>query len=212
MAINPNPTLLNKNTCYIAMSGFGKSQALKNTVPSQGVRHVLWDPDDDHKAHHFDDKKEFIRALKSACKANAKGAGFRIAWNGTVDVDTFEWWCNSVWLILDGNKITYMTVEELADVSETSGKASPWWGQLNRKCRKYGGRLNWTSQRSQEVSKTAYSQAAIKYIGYPNDGANVKQLCEMVQVSDRELKSLQPLEFYRREHITTEKVKFKYKK
>lgn len=211
MSVNPQPSLPNKNACYIAMSGFGKSQALKQVVPLRGVRHVLWDPDDDHKGVHYDDRSKFISALKSACKANAKGAGFRIAWNGTVDVETFEWWCQAVWHVLDGNKITYITVEELADVSETSGKASPWWGQLNRKCRKYGGRLNWTSQRSQEVSKTAYSQAAIKYIGYPNDGANLKSLCAMVQVSEEEIKNLKPLSFFRREHINTTKVQFKYK-
>lgn len=209
MAINPNPSLTNQNTCYIAMSGFGKSQALKNIVPSSGVRHVLWDPDDDHKGQHFENKGEFIRALKAGCNS---GKGFRIAWNGEVSVDAFEWWCEAVWCILDGNKTTYVTVEELADVSETIGKASPYWGQLNRKVRKYGGRLNWTTQRSQEVSKTAYSQAAIRYIGYPNDGANVKALCELVQVSEAELKGLKPLEFFRREHIETKKVKFRYKK
>jgi hypothetical protein len=210
MAINPRPDLPNQNTCYIAMSGFGKSQALKQVVPLKGVRHVLWDVDDDHKGAHFDDKKEFISALVEACKS--KSAGFRIGWNGACDVETFEWFCSVVWHILDGNKTTYITVEELADVSETSGKASPWWGQLNRRCRKYGGRLNWTSQRSQEVSKTAYSQAAIKYIGYPNDGANMKQLVDMVQVSSDELKGLKPLEFFRREHVETKKVKFRYKK
>ncbi len=209
MAINPNPSLQNRNTCYIAMSGFGKSQGLKNTVPTAGVRCVMWDPDDDHKGQHFDDRGEFIRALKAGCNSKK---GFRIGFNGEVTVEAFEWWCNAVWHILDGKKTTYIVVEELADVSETSGKATPYWGQLNRKCRKYGGVLNWTTQRSQEVSKTAYSQAAIKYIGYPNDGANLKQLSQMVQVTEAELKGLQPLEFYRREHIDTKKVKFKYKK
>ena len=209
MAINPNPSLPNRNTCYVAMSGFGKSQALKQTVPTTGVRHILWDVDDDHRGSHYDDRREFITALKRGVNS---GKGFRIAWNGAVDVATFEWWCGVCWAVLDGRKLTYLTIEELADVSETSGKASPMWGQLNRKCRKYGGILNWTTQRSQEVSKTAYTQAAIKYIGYPNDGANLKQLSELVGVSDAELKALQPLEFYRREHINTEKVKFKYKK
>ena len=209
MAINPNPSLPNRNTCFISMSGFGKSQALKNVVPVQGVRHVLWDVDNDHRANHYSDRGAFIGALIAACKSKRP---FRVAWNGVVDADTFEWWCQAVWHILDGKKITYITVEELADVSETSGKASPWWGQLNRKCRKYGGILNWTTQRSQEVSKTAYTQAAIKYIGYPNDGANLKALSQMVQMPIADLKQLKPLEFYRREHINTEKIKFRYKK
>jgi hypothetical protein len=206
-AINPNTKRPNQNSCFIAMSGFGKSQALKNVLPRRGVRAVFWDPDNDHPGQHYADKKAFVAALIAACKS---GQGFRIAWDGVVDVATFEWWCEVVWNILDGNKITYIGIEELADVSETAGKASFWWGQLNRKCRKYGGILMWTSQRSQEVSKTAYSQAAVKYIGYPNDGANVKALADMVQVNESDLKALKPLEFYRREWVNTEKIQFKY--
>lgn len=207
MAINPNTSRPNQNTCFIAMSGFGKSQALKNVVPSRGARVVMWDPDNDHKANHYSDRRQFVAALIAACKS---GRGFRIAWDGVINLETFEWWCAVVWNILDGNKITEIVIEELADVSETAGKASPMWGQLNRKCRKYGGILRWTTQRSQEVSKTAYSQAAVKYIGYPNDGANLKALSDLVQVSESDLKALQPLEFYRREHIKTEKIQFKY--
>lgn len=207
MAINPNTSHSNRNTCYIAMSGFGKSQALKQVIPSRGARIILWDPDNDHKAHHYADRKEFIAAVIAACKS---GRGFRIGWDGLVDVDTFEWWCSVVWSVLDGNKELIAVIEELADVSESAAKASFWWGQLNRKIRKYGGILHWTTQRSQEVSKTAYSQCTIKYIGYPNDGANLKALASMVGVSEEDLKALQPLHFYRREHIKTEKVIFQY--
>lgn len=207
MAINPNTGLRNCNACYVAMSGFGKSQALKQVVPNRGVRVVLWDPDNDHKAHHYDDKKKFIAALIAACKS---GKGFRVGWDGVVNVETFEWWCEVVYSILDGNKITFIVVEELADVSESAGKASFWWGQVNRKCRKYGGVLHWTTQRSQEVSKTAYGQSAIKYIGYPNNGSNLKVMAGMINVSIDDLKALKPLHFYRNEHVVTEKVVFQY--
>lgn len=207
MAINPNTSHSNKNTCYIAMSGFGKSQALKQNIPARGARVILWDPDNDHKCHHYSNKKKFIAAVIAACKS---GRGFRVGWDGVVDVSTFEWWCSVVWSVLDGNKQTIVVVEELADVSESSAKASFYWGQLNRKIRKYGGVLHWTTQRSQEVSKTAYSQAAIKFIGYPNDGANLKALSGMVNVSEDELKALKPLEFFVREHIETTKKQFQY--
>lgn len=207
MAINPNTELKNRNCCYIAMSGFGKSQALKNILPSRGVRVVLWDPDNDHKANHYSTKKEFVAALISAVKS---GRGFRIGWDGQVDVETFEWWCSVVWSLLDGHKELFIVVEELADVSGSTGKASEMWGQVNRKCRKYGGVLHWTTQRSQEVSKTAYAQAAIKYIGYPNNGSKVKDLAELIGVTAADLKSLKPLEFFRNEHIDTKKVKFNF--
>lgn len=207
MAINPNTRHSNRNTCYIAMSGFGKSQALKQSIPTRGARVVLWDPDNDHKANHYQDKRQFIAALIAAVKS---GRGFRIAWDGQVDVETFEWWCSVVWSVLDGNKELIVVIEELADVSESAAKASFWWGQLNRKIRKYGGVLHWTTQRSQEVSKTAYSQCAVKFIGYPNDGANLKALATMVAVSEDSLKALKPLQFYRREHLDTQLVTFEY--
>lgn len=207
MAINPNTRHSNRNTCYIAMSGFGKSQALKQNIPSRGARVILWDPDNDHKASHYQNKREFVAAIIAAVKS---GRGFRIAWDGQVDVETFEWWCSVVWSVLDGDKETLVVIEELADVSESAAKASFWWGQLNRKIRKYGGVLHWTTQRSQEVSKTAYSQCAVKFIGYPNDGANLKALATMVAVSEDNLKALKPLEFYRREHLDTKLIKFEY--
>ena len=212
MAINPNTGHTNQNACFVAMSGFGKSQALKAVLPERGVRCLLWDPDNDHAAwntFYFDDRKKYARAVKRAIKS---GQGFRLAFDGEVTVDNFEWWCSVVWAVLDGNLPMYVVVEELADVSPSAGKATPYWGQVNRKCRKYGGRLLWTTQKSQEVSKTAYDQAAIKYIGYPNDGSNLKRMAEMVDKKPEELKQLKPLEFYRREQTITEKVRFEYKK
>ncbi len=71
MAKNPNTSLYNVNTLYLACSGGGKSQALKQnkTIPRQGVRVLLWDIDHDHAANRFENMPEYIRAVKSAIKS-----------------------------------------------------------------------------------------------------------------------------------------------
>lgn len=170
---------------------------------------VGWDIDGDHKGEHIGSRRAFLGRLRALLQA---GKGGRLFWDGECSVDAFEWWCRCVWAVLDGGRVTRIMVEELADVSPSPGKATQAWGELNRKCRKYGGVLYWSTQKSQEVAKTAYDQATRKYIGYPNDGAKVQHLCDLAAVDRAQLEALEPLEFYRREKGTTNKVKFRYKK
>lgn len=214
MAVNQNASLTNNHTGYVAMSGYGKSQALKQNqaIPSKGVRVLLWDVDEDHKASHYDKRTAFYGALMAGMRS---GAGFRIAWSGQSDVKTFEWFCEIAWHCLDGNKPLFLIIEELADVSPSSGKATPFCGQLFRRSRKYNGQIHWTTQRSQEVPKTAYSQSAVKYIGYPDETCsprNADELGRIAGVEGAKLYGLQPLEFYRRADKATEFIKLKYKK
>ena len=212
MAINPNTAHSNQNTCFVAMSGGGKSQALKDVLPRRGVRCVLWDIDNDHSAYntfYYNDRKRYIRHLKSALRG---GGGFRLAWDGANDLETFEWWCSVVYSILDGNKKTYIVVEELADVSPSAGKASQYWGELNRKCRKFGGVLLWTTQRSQEVSKTAYGQCENYFIGVQKNGQKIAHLAQAAGVSESQISTLDKLEFFKTRGNETERVKIKYKK
>lgn len=216
MAYNPNPALDNLHTGYIAMSGFGKSQALKQNpdVPHRGVRMFLWDPDEDHNAHQYQNWNEMLRAVKRALKS---GKGFRIAWTGEVDVEIFERWCGLVWECLDGDKPTYIIIEELSDVQPSAGKATFYFGQICRKSRKYNGRMHWTSQRSQEVSKTVYDQTLSYYIGFPNDTAprtTVERLARTAKCPNgaEDLYALSELQFYCKKNNKSELVKLQYKK
>ncbi len=212
MAVNPETGHDNQNTCFVAMSGGGKSQALKSVLPTRAVRCVLWDIDNDHSAYntfYYDNKKRYVRALKSALRG---GGGFRLAWDGANDVDTFEWWCSVVYSMLDGRYKTHIVVEELADVSPSAGKATPYWGELNRKCRKFGGVLMWTSQRSQEISKTAYAQCENYFIGVQKRGQKVRHLAEVAGVTEEEIGKLQKMQFYKTRGNDVELVTIKYKK
>jgi len=194
MAINPNTTLSNKNTLYLACSGGGKSQALKQNreIPANGARVVMWDIDHDHRGQHFDTLEQFRRALITALKS---GRGFRVAYSGEDTVEAFEAWCRMVWAILDGNKITYVIIEELADVSPSVSKATPEFGRLLRKGRKFGARLHVTSQRSAEIPKTAYTQCPVKWVGQQEAG-DVRNMAKIAGVSVSDIEALQPLSYY----------------
>ena len=210
MAIQPRPSLPNKNTLYLARSGGGKSQALKQNreIPKSGVRVILWDKSHDHKAHHYDNKRAFIRALMAGLKS---GKGFRIAYAGGVDVGDFEWWCKAVWAALDGQNITYVVVEELSEVCLSVAKASPEAARLLNQGRKYGMRFHGTSQKPQEISKTYYDQCPIKYIG-PQIGANIRKFAREIGEPDGRVGDLSDLEFLVFDGRSSTEKKLKYKK
>lgn len=210
MAIQPRPSLPNKNTLYLARSGGGKSQALKQNrdIPKSGVRVILWDKSHDHKAHHYDNKRAFIRALLAGLKS---GKGFRIAFSGGVGVDDFEWWCKAVWAALDGQNITYIIVEELSEVCLSVAKASPEAARLLNQGRKYGMRFHGTSQKPQEISKTYYDQCPVKFIG-PQIGANVRKFAKEIGEPDSRVAGLDDLEFLVFDGRESKEKRFKYKK
>ena len=168
MAVNPNTRHDNRHAIYIGCSGSGKTQALKqNPHLKKAKRVLLWDIDQDHKAVRFESRAAYARALLSALKS---GKGFRLAYSGADTNANFEWFCRLAWAALDGDKETVVVVEELADVSPSVAKATPEFGRILRKSRKFGGVLLMTSQRGQEIPKTAYNQVSATYVGQQKGG------------------------------------------
>lgn len=207
MAKNPNTSLPNLNTFYAAMSGGGKSQAVKNQKLSPRV--IVWDPDEDHKTRT---RVYSITDLLAYLRNHGGKAGFSVAYSGDNSVKAFELFCGAVWAVLDGNKRTDCIIEELADVTPSSGKAGEWSGQLIRRVRKYGGVLHAVTQRPAEVPKTIYTQCAIKYIGM-QEGDDLPKMAKHAAVDPAQLAGLQPLEFIRKENgKEPEKVRFSFKK
>ena len=197
MAINPNTAWPNLHNLYLAASGGGKSQAIKQNkeIPAQGARVVAWDVDEDHSVRHFDSRPAFARALLSACKS---GRGFRIGWAGAGDVGTFEWFCQLVFAALDGRVKTHVLIEELADVSPSAGKATPAFGQLLRRGRKYGAVIHAASQRGTEISKTVYTQCSRHWVGI-QEGVDVDRMARLCAVPPDLIKGLKPLQFLYKE-------------
>lgn len=212
MAQNPNTSLPNNNHLYLACSGGGKSQALSQnkSIPYRNARVLLWDIDHDHRATRFEDMRLFYRAVISAIKS---GRGFRLAYSGNDSVTNFELFCQIAWASLNGNKKTYVIIEELADVCITVGKASPEFGRLLRKGRKFGAELHITTQRGAEIPKTAYTQCPVKIVGQ-QEGADIEKMAKVAGVSIRDISALNPLQFYVKKAGAEpgQLLKLKYKK
>ena len=210
--INQNTSLPNRNTLFLAASGGGKSQALSQCkdIP-KNARVILWDPDYDHTGHHFTRRPKFVRAL---IKAIASDKPFRIALSVDPTEENYEWFCEVVWGCLDGNKLTYIFVEELADTCKSVAKASPNAGILLRRCRKYGGIFMGTTQRPQEIPKTYFTQCIHRYVGRQKGEGDHKKMAKELGVSVEDLKSLNELEFFYDDGTPNrpERLQLKYKK
>tara|TARA_R110000744_G_scaffold101577_2_gene195795 strand:- start:1295 stop:1909 length:615 start_codon:yes stop_codon:yes gene_type:complete len=202
LAKNPNTALPNRHKFITAITGGGKTQAIKNLVKSS-KRAVFWDPDNDHKCHHHKDKQAFLVALKTIM---AKGG--RIGWNGDDDDATFEWFMMAVWAALDGSKLLDVIVEEAADVGLKQSMPK-WTGKVWRRGRKYGAVLIVGTQRVQEVPKAFITQAAETYIGIQraNDQHYIKR---QTGLEPAKMGALDPLNFYKVVKDSFEKVTFKY--
>ncbi len=193
--INENPTLQNRNTLYLGRSGTGKSQALKQNaeVPETGARVVLFDPNCDHAAHRYASRSDFARAL---ARANSSGKGFRVAYTGDASPDVHEWWCQCVLAVLDGERRTFVLDEEIASSCSRPGTADPYFRRLLNQGRKYGMRYHGTSQRPQEIPKTAYENCPVLYVGALKQHS-ARYLAREIGVSADEVAALEPLTFYR---------------
>lgn len=216
MAIHQNPSLPNRHTGYIACSGYGKSQALKQNpdIPKRGARVLLWDPDEDHQATHYTHWKSYVQAVR---KAMYSGYGFRLAWAGEVSQEQFEKFCQLCWVCLDGRRALFIIIEELADVQKSAGKASNWFGQLCRKARKYYGILHWTSQRAEEIPNTVLTQTENFWIGYPNDTcppSGVEKLARLARCPNgsKDLYELDKLQYFHKSGRESRRVTLKYQK
>lgn len=196
--VNPDTSWPALHTMYLAATGGGKSQAvLQNPdIPwkQKTARIVMWDQAGDYPGLHCDTRAGFIRHLRAGV---AGGGGFRVAFSGPATVDNFEWWCEVVWSILDGNHLTYIIAEELSEVCPTPGKATPNAAVLLNQARKYGGRFHGTSQFPQEVAKTFYRNCTIKFIGQQMGDDMCKKMAREIGLQAADVAALNPLEFYR---------------
>lgn len=208
MAINADPSKKSRHVLLIADTGGGKSQAIRHLIPKKGVRVLAFDPDQDHRVHHFDDgakwAKEVMRALKS-------GKAFRLGWCGTNAKD-FDRFCRCTHDALDGRHDTHVILEEAAEFAGTSGPARDGFGNLLRRARKFGGILYIVGQRAVEVPTTARRLSKVKYIGYvdPEDQVAAAKLGGLTLEQVQEIQ-VDTLTFWRCEKgKPPEKVQFKY--
>lgn len=207
MARNPDTKRENRHCWIGAKTGGGKSQILRNELlPARGVRALFWDIDTDHKCTRFTDRGQFLKALKAADKS---GKPYRIGWSGEDDSETFEWFCRSVWAVLDGQHETYVVCEEMAD--QGMGQRLPQYlRKIMVRGRKYGAILITTTQRCQEVPKALITQAANRYIGLHED-QDAHYLQKAVGIKSPDIEALKPLTFWHKGPDGVQKVATKYR-
>lgn len=197
---NPDTSKANRHTLYLATTGGGKSQALKQNpaIPRHGARVILWDQSGDHAGLHFQSRKGFLSGLRAGLHEYAnRGRGFRVAYSGEASIDNFEWFIEVCWSVLDGRHDTYVIAEELSAVCAGTGKATPNAAYFMNQARKYGGIFHGTSQKPQEVSKTYYDQCRFRFIGQQRGIAMAKKMSAEMGIAPDEVLALKPLEFYR---------------
>lgn len=148
----------------------------------------------DHEkgTHYFSDMKAYIKAVRAAVKS---GRGFRLAWDGDSSPATFEKWSEVVWAVLNGDKLTYVVIEELARCVETVGRAAPALRKLYNEGRKFGAIIHAVTQRPQEIPKTVYDQSNDFWIGQQKS-TNIKKFSELLDVHYDDIKHLLPLQFF----------------
>ncbi|OOF11765.1 ATPase [Salinivibrio sp. PR919] len=159
--INANNALRNGHIWIAGMSESGKTSYAKKHTLEKNDHVMIFDPFGDYEGklaglsvRTFDKLADVYQAAKAA---REKQSGFRIAWHpkrATKPAD-FDKFCQVVWALGDGNNQPLKALlEEVAEHSETAGKASGYHGQLLRVGRKFNIHTINLFQRGQEVSKT----------------------------------------------------------
>jgi len=180
--------LPNRNIVIIGASGSGKSSYLRKEVDFKQKRIIAWDPDEDFKLPRIRDLKTFY--------SHCKKAGFgpiRVALTIEPTEENFEKFAGVAFALCHASAPMDILADEIADVTRV-GKATPNWGQLCRKCRKYGGRIAAITQRPQEADKTIFNQAKFKWCGALGSERSYKTMSDEMGVTVQELKSLENIE------------------
>lgn len=218
MPINENPSLPNRHTAYIAKSGGGKSQALKQNpaIPKRGARVLVWDPNNDHAKHcrvfPSGQLKQFHQAVVAGMNSRK---GFRIGLSGDQSQDYFErYFARLAFACLDGNFPLYILVEEVAKVQRNSSVPSEFLSKLLDQSRKYNGQLHWTTQFPSQIPTDLMRGTEQFWIGNPGKFSTPemeKRLSQVADCSPAQLKALKPLHFYvcDSEKSTLETLKYK---
>lgn len=210
MAVNKNPALEARHALLIGATGAGKSQAVKNLVPRRGARVIAFDPDGDHGCHEFDTLPAFAKQL---ARADRSGKPYRLAYTGATKPGDLQKFCECVWAVLDGNKLTHVILEEAAQFTTGSGPAQEALGNLYLRARKYGGILYGIGQRAAEIPSTMRMNSAHKYIGVLEGMMDAKAASAMTDIPPETLLKTPPgeLRFWHRETgREPEYIQFKY--
>ena len=201
--INQNNALDNGHTFAVGMSGCGKTSTVKKLFLKAGDQVIGFDPYGDYsgeilgrKVRGYSSLKEFAAAVLAGRKTTQ---GFKIFYqpkHQTTHKD-FNAFCRVAWAAGDGKhkKPLKVICEEVAEHSETAGKATGYHGQLLRVGRKFGIHTINLFQRGQEVSKTIIDNCQIACVMMQKTTASARYLQDKTGMDAGEIAELKKLEY-----------------
>lgn len=203
---------LEANHCgFFGTTGSGKTHwLLRHPAWDICKRSLMWDPEGSLKASTRIRSADALKRFYNGHRAFSKS--FNAAFTPDIfNEENFELFCQVCFKLGHAANPLLVAVEELADVARV-GKASPYWGQLSRKGRKYGTTILYASQKPQEIDKTIIDQSAVLASGMLKTARPRKYMAELLDVSYDEFKAINKKDFYfRRDADPAVFVKYKQK-
>lgn len=202
MAVNPVNAHRGRHALFLGMTGSGKSCLIRQKLQAHKKifsRVLIWDTNGEHDATYTGTRAGWLRELQ-VLVSNPGTVYTRLAYCPAVPTpEEWQWWCRTVWAVLDGKCTTLVVAEELAAVCKSTGKEQDAAGVLINQGRKYGLVFWGTSQRPQEIAKTYYDNAALLFAGQQRGAAMQRKMAAEVGVAPTDIAELKPLEFWVRE-------------
>jgi len=213
--INPNNALQNGHSFAVGMSGSGKTSAAKKLFIEATDQVVIFDPLCDYSGklagrvvRGYANIKEFIAALTAGRETRQ---GFKIAYQPTFETTPkdFDKFCLAAWAMGDGRHAKALKVicEEVAEHSESAGKATGYHGKILRLGRKFNLHTINLFQRGQEVSKTIIDNCRYACVMMQRTSASAVYLDKMTGIPAQEINQLTELEYLLQDGKTYQKGK-----
>lgn len=122
----------------------------------------------------------------------------RIAWVGPITRDHFVIFCKLAFVWMRAHPNGVLLVDELSDVT-SPGKATPGWGELVRKHRKFRrGHVYGMTQRPAESDKTIVGNATVLHSGRFNFDSDEEYMARCLKVPLEELQALPDFQYIER--------------
>lgn len=181
-------------------TGSGKSAWVKQALINKGMKRVaIWD----YKREYGTDFADLITEnLGQAVRAMSKGAfrvAFRPSFNDKTRAQQFNVWCKAVWHA----KNCFCLVEELAMVT-TPQRAPEGWKQLTCTGRSEGITIVGLSQRPAQVDKDFFDNCTELHCGFLAGKNSRRTMAEEMDIEERAITALGPLEYVHKKLRTKE--------
>ena len=134
----------------------------------------------------------------SGMSSHASRAPQRIAYTGPITREHFITFCRIAYVWMRAHERSALVVDELADVT-SSGKATPGWGDIVRKHRKFTrGRVFALTQRPAESDKTIIGNATILHCGRMNFAEDEVYISKCLKVPLEDIQALPDFHYLER--------------